>query len=1585
MPQVIWTKLLGSSDYDWVSSLTTGSDGAIYVAGVTSGNLDGQVNNGNEDAFVTKYNTDGTKAWTKLLGTGSYDWVSSLTTGSDGAIYVAGSTYGNLDGQTNSGGVDSFVTKYNTDGTKAWTKLLGGSGNDYAYSLTTGSDGAIYVAGGTNGNLDGQVNSGDRDAFVTKYNTDGTKAWTKLLGTSSFDQANSLTTGSDGAIYVAGYTGGNLDGQVNSGGVDSFVTKYNTDGTKAWTKLLGGSSDDYANSLTTGSDGAIYVAGVTYGNLDGQTNSGGVDSFVTKYNTDGTKAWTKLLGGSSYDIANSLTTGSDGAIYVAGYTDGNLDGQVNSGSNDAFVTKYNTDGTKAWTKLLGGSSYDYANSLTTGSDGAIYVAGVTYGNLNGQTNSGDSDAFVIKLNVNEAPVITSPATATFAENGTGTVYTVTATDVDTGTTLTYSLSGTDVNFFNINNGVVTFKTAPNFEVPGDNGANNVYDINVIASDGTLTATKAVAITVTNVNEAPVITSAATATFAENGTGTVYTVTATDVDTGTTLTYSLSGTDVNLFNINNGVVTFKTAPNFEVPGDNGANNVYDINVIASDGTLTATQAVAITVTNVNEAPVITSAATATFAENGTGTVYTVTATDVDAGTTLTYSLSGTDVNLFNINNGVVTFKTAPNFEVPGDNGANNVYDINVIASDGTLTATQAVAITVTNVNEAPVITSAATATFAENGTGTVYTVTATDVDTGTTLTYSLSGTDVNLFNINNGVVTFKTAPNFEVPGDNGANNVYDINVIASDGTLTATQAVAITVTNVNEPSVIWTKLLGTGSYDWVSSLTTGSDGAIYVAGVTGGNLDGQVNSGSYDGFVTKYNTDGTKAWTKLLGGSSYDYANSLTTGSDGAIYVAGYTGGNLDGQVNSGNEDAFVTKYNTDGTKAWTKLLGGSSYDIAMSLTTGSDGAIYVAGYTDGNLDGQVNSGNNDAFVTKYNTDGTKAWTKLLGGSGADYANSLTTGSDGAIYVAGSTNGNLDGQTNSGGVDSFVTKYNTDGTKAWTKLLGTSGADYAYSLTTGSDGAIYVAGYTYGNLDGQVNSGSYDTFVTKYNTDGTKAWTKLLGGSSNDIAYSLTTGSDGAIYVAGYTSGNLDGQVNSGGVDAFVTKYNTDGTKVWTKLLGSSVNDYAYSLTTGSDGAIYVAGYTCGNLNGQVNSGIYDAFVIKLNVNEAPVITSPATATFAENGTGTVYTVTATSTSTNLTYSLSGTDVNLFNINNGVVTFKTAPNFEVPGDNGANNVYDINVIASDGSLTATQAVVITVTDVNDIVQSSVSYTLNSSETDLALIGTANIDGTGNSLNNAIFGNSGNNVLDGRAGADSLFGNAGDDTLIGGLGADTMTGGIGNDWYWVDDAGDSVIEYANEGTDKVFTSISYTLTANVEDLALQEIAANINGTGNILNNTITDNSKDNILDGGAGNDIIRASGGNDTLIGGLGADTLTGGLGNDRFVYTNLTDSLLGGIDIIKDFNNSTDTDRFVVTTARSVFNNVGVVSGLNATAIGSKLTTSNFGANAAALFTIGSKSYVAINDSIAGFNALSDAIVDITGYKGTLSAGSFVTV
>ena len=138
--------------------------------------------------------------------------------------------------------------------------------------------------------------------------------------------------------------------------------------------------------------------------------------------------------------------------------------------------------------------------------------------------------------------------------------------------------------------------------------------------------------------------------------------------------------------------------------------------------------------------------------------------------------------------------------PSDAGGDNIYDVKVTASDGTNTTTKDVAITVTNVNEAPVVHLASTPhTFAENAAGTVYTATATDPDAGTTLTYSLSGADAALFTIDatTGAVAFKSAPDYEARPMPAATTSMTSWSRASDGTNAATQAVAITVTNVNE--------------------------------------------------------------------------------------------------------------------------------------------------------------------------------------------------------------------------------------------------------------------------------------------------------------------------------------------------------------------------------------------------------------------------------------------------------------------------------------------------------------------------------------------------------------------------------------------------------------------------------------------------------------------------------------------------------------------------------------------------------------------------------------------------------------------
>ncbi|WP_279381890.1 MULTISPECIES: M10 family metallopeptidase, partial [unclassified Pseudomonas] len=177
---------------------------------------------------------------------------------------------------------------------------------------------------------------------------------------------------------------------------------------------------------------------------------------------------------------------------------------------------------------------------------------------------------------------------------------------------------------------------------------------------------------------------------------------------------------------------------------------------------------------------------------------------------------------------------------------------------------------------------------------------------------------------------------------------------------------------------------------------------------------------------------------------------------------------------------------------------------------------------------------------------------------------------------------------------------------------------------------------------------------------------------------------------------------------------------------------------------------------------------------------------------------------------------------------------------------------------------------DTVNASLDWTLGANLENLVLRGSDNLNGTGNALNNIITGNAGNNILNG---------GAGNDTLDGGAGTDTLVGGTGDDTYIVDSQSDIVTELAGEGRDVIRTSVSYTLSANVEDGVLLG-NANLNLTGNALNNTLTGNTGDNILDGFAG------------------ADTLIGGDGNDTYRVDNAqdviieTDSANSGIDTVQ---------------------------------------------------------------------------------------------
>ena len=191
---------------------------------------------------------------------------------------------------------------------------------------------------------------------------------------------------------------------------------------------------------------------------------------------------------------------------------------------------------------------------------------------------------------------------------------------------------------------------------------------------------------------------------------------------------------------------------------------------------------------------------------------------------------------------------------------------------------------------------------------------------------------------------------------------------------------------------------------------------------------------------------------------------------------------------------------------------------------------------------------------------------------------------------------------------------------------------------------------------------------------------------------------------------------------------------------------------------------------------------------------------------------------------------------------------------------------------------------DEVQANITYILTdiSGIENLTLIGTTNINGTGNSGANIITGNTGNNSLVGGGGDDVITGGGGNDTIDGGIGADTMTGGAGNDLYIVDDINDVVTDDPG-GNDTVQAGASFSLAllTTIEGLTLTG-AGNIDGTGNALANTITGNSGNNSIDGGDGNDSLIGNAGNDTLQGGIGNDTMAGGAGNDIYYVDSALD-------------------------------------------------------------------------------------------------------
>ncbi len=415
-----------------------------------------------------------------------------------------------------------------------------------------------------------------------------------------------------------------------------------------------------------------------------------------------------------------------------------------------------------------------------------------------------------------------------------------------------------------------------------------------------------------------------------------------------------------------------------------------------------------------------------------------------------------------------------------------------------------------------------------------------------------------------------------------------------------------------PAIQWQKSLGGSNYDYAYSIQQTADSGYIVAGYSYSNdSDVSGNHGGYDYWIVKLKKTGAIQWQKSLGGSIYDEAFSIQQTADNGYIVAGSSNSN-NGDVsgNHGGYDYWIVKLKKTGGIQWQKSLGGSSDDYAYSSQQTADSGYIVAGFSSSN-DGDVsgNHGGYDYWIVKLHKSGVIQWQKSLGGSSNDYARSIQQTADGGYIVAGysfSNNGDVSGHHGGVFYDYWIVKLKKTGAIQWQKSLGGSNDDVAYSIQQTADSGYIVAGYSLSN-DGDVsgNHGGIDYWIVKLKKTGDIQWQKSLGGSNNDVAYSIQQASDSGYIVAGRSySNDSDVSGNHGGLDYWIVKLKKTGAIQWQKSLGGSSYDQAYSIQQTADSGYIVAGISQSN-DGDVsgNHGGYDYWIVKLGKDSLPLFAS----------------------------------------------------------------------------------------------------------------------------------------------------------------------------------------------------------------------------------------------------------------------------------------------------------------------------------------------------------------------------------------------
>ena len=378
---------------------------------------------------------------------------------------------------------------------------------------------------------------------------------------------------------------------------------------------------------------------------------------------------------------------------------------------------------------------------------------------------------------------------------------------------------------------------------------------------------------------------------------------------------------------------------------------------------------------------------------------------------------------------------------------------------------------------------------------------------------------------------------------------------------------------------------------------GNSGLATETNTTTNTATNQVTTTPPDqtGRLTKLSgIDGTPTSTfsvnqTAVGGTTT--AQRTAVDSSGNVYVIGTSTGSFgSSQINQGTQDVYLTKYDSAGNVVWQNLLGSSGNANGYGLALDPSGGVVVTGASTAALTTtSVANGNNDSFVARYDSSGNQTWTQQIETLATNQSNAVSVDASGNVYIGGSVSGGVvgAGQTSSGGGDAYLAKFNSSGKLLAEQQFGTSGADSVAATATASDGSLYVASVQNGDAVLAKYAGGDITSAP--------VWTQDLGtlGPGGSIG-GLATGPNGQLYVSGSTSNNIltAGGVAmiatppSGGIDAFVFNATDNGTSATANTvtyIGTGGTDTAGAVTVASDGTVFVTGSTTGTFAGAQRS------------------------------------------------------------------------------------------------------------------------------------------------------------------------------------------------------------------------------------------------------------------------------------------------------------------------------------------------------------------------------------------------------------------